>query len=81
MKFLPFRNGNGDVGLQHVYPFGCVGLSSSKEELRLARTTYAMKERVCFTDDNAVSSFFPMGARLGIDPALLTKKLPAFFLS
>ena len=68
-------NGNGDVGLQHVYPFGCVGLSSPDEELKVARTTYKMKEKVCFTDDNAVSSFFAMGARLGVDPALLTRKL------
>ena len=68
-------NGNGDVGLQHVYPFGCVGLSSPKEELKIARATYKMKERVCFKDDNAVSSFFTMGARLGVDPKLLTKKL------
>ena len=67
-------NETGDVGLQHVYPAGCVGLSSPPELLKTARTTFRMK-RDCFTDDNAVSSYYPMAARLGISPQLIVRKL------
>lgn len=61
-------NNGGDVGMQHIYPCGCVGLSSPEKELKIARNTFKMKAKYCFLDDNAVSSFFPMAARLGIDP-------------
>ncbi len=67
-------NDGGDVGLQHIYPCGCVGLSSSKKDLKIARNTFKMKSRYCFIDDNAVSSFFPMASRLGTDPAETLKK-------
>ena len=67
-------NETGDVGLQHVYPVGCVGLSSPKAELRLARATFRQKT-YCFTDDNAVSSYFPMAARLGMRPAMILRRL------
>ncbi len=67
-------NGNGDVGLQHVYPCGCIGLSSPERELRIARNTFRQKRR-CFTDDNAVSSYYPMAARLGESPRWILKNL------
>ncbi|MBQ7595896.1 MAG: hypothetical protein IJU45_04440 [Clostridia bacterium] len=67
-------NETGDVGLQHVYPGGCVGLSSPESELRIARNTFKQKIK-CFDDDNAVSSYFPMAARLGFSPEIITRKL------
>ena len=72
-------NNGGDVGLQHIYPAGCIGLSSERRMLKTARTTFRMKERYCWTDDNAVSSFFPMAARLGIDPKRIVRKLKEFY--
>ena len=68
-------NETGDVGLQHVYPAGCIGLSSDPEALKLARATFRQKMRYCFIDDNAVSSFFPMAARLGIRPQIILHML------
>lgn len=68
-------NDGNDVGLQHIYPAGCVGLSSDDELLKTARTTFNMRDRICWTDDNAVCSYFPMAARLGIKPAKIIKKL------
>lgn len=67
-------NNGGDVGLQHIYPCGCVGLSSSAEELEIARNTFKQKEAYCYQDDNAVSSFYPMSARLGMNPAKTIRK-------
>lgn len=67
-------NDGGDVGLQHIYPGGCVGLSSDEKMLKIARNTFKMKEKYCYVDDNAVSSFYPMAARLGIDPHKVISK-------
>lgn len=72
-KGQAWNNGN-DVGQQHIYPAGCIGLSSSPKELKIARATFRQKIR-CFDDDNAPCSFFPMAARLGCDPALIIRKL------
>ena len=68
-------NDSNDVGLQHVYPCGAVGLSSEPELLKIARNTFRMKAAYCFDDGNAVSSFFPMAARLGITPERIVRKL------
>lgn len=68
-------NDGGDVGLQHIYPGCCVGLNSDKKTLKIAKNTFRMKEKYCWLDDNAVSSFFPMAARLGREPEVIIKKL------
>ncbi len=68
-------NETGDVGLQHIYPGGCIGLSSPPKTLRIARTTFRMKKRCCYKDDNAVTSFYPMAARLGENPKRLLRHL------
>lgn len=69
-----WNNGN-DVGLQFIYPGRCIGLSSSKKELEIARNTFSQKAVRCYRDDNAVSSFFPMAAHLGIDGRIITANL------
>ncbi len=71
-------NESGDVGLQHVYPAGCVGLLSDEELFSVAKASFKMKAKTCFNDENAVTSFFPMAQRLKEDPALVLKKLKAF---
>lgn len=67
-------NDGNDVGLQHIYP-GCrIDLSSDPEILKIARASFRMKKE-CWDDDNATCSYYPMAARLGIDPGLIIKKL------
>lgn len=68
-------NESNDVGLQHIYPCGCIGLSSPKKELEIARNTFRQKELHCYNDDNAFCSFYPMSARLGMNPHKSLKKL------
>lgn len=67
-------NESNDVGLQHIYPCGCFGLSSPPDELKTARNTFRLKELSCYNDDNAVCSFYPMSARLGMNPAKTLRK-------
>ncbi len=67
-------NDTNDVGLQHMYPCGCVGLSSPKKELEIARNTFKQKEIHCYNDDNAFCSFYPMSARLGMNPHKTLRK-------
>lgn len=66
-------NDSGDVGLQHIYPCGCVGLSSDEDTLKIARNTFNQNRR--WFDGNAVSSIFPCAVRLGINPKTIIKKL------
>ena len=67
-------NDTNDVGLQHIYPCGCVGLSSDKELLKVARNTFKLKAFRCYNDDNAFCSFYPMSARLGMNPHKTLRK-------
>ena len=66
---------DNDVGVQHIYPFGCIGLSSAKKDLELARRTLNSRKKICWHDGNAVSSFYPMAARLGINPVEILDNL------
>lgn len=69
-------NDGNDVGLQHIYPAGSVGsIKSDAKTLRIARNTFNQKAKHCWTDDNAVCSFYPMAARLEIEPKLILQKL------
>ncbi|MBP9989723.1 MAG: hypothetical protein KBT46_09540, partial [Ruminococcus sp.] len=67
-------NETGDVGLQQIYPGCCVGLSSNEKTLKIARNTFKMKEKYCYIDDNAISSFYPMASRLGMNPTKTIQK-------
>ena len=68
---------DNDVGQQHIFPCGCVGLSSPEEELAIARNTVNQR-KFGFTDSNAVSSFYAIGARIGFDPAYMIDRLRKF---
>lgn len=68
---------SNDVGQQHIFPCGCVGLSSPAPELKIARNTVRQRKH-CFIDGNAVSSFYAIAARVGFDPAYMTDKLREF---
>ena len=68
---------DNDVGQQHIFPCGCVGLSSPARELEIARNTVNQR-KFCFTDGNAVSSFYAIGARVGFDPGYMIDRLRRF---
>lgn len=68
-------NDGNDVGQQHIYPCGCVGLLSDENLLKIAKETFRQREKYCWEDDNAVCSYFPMAARLGKEPAEIVKRL------
>ncbi|MCQ2485560.1 MAG: hypothetical protein MJ168_09535 [Clostridia bacterium] len=68
-------HGDNDVGLQHIYPAGCIGLSSDSQTLKIAKNTFQQKEKYGYKDGNAVCSFFPMAARLGKNPQVIIQKL------
>ena len=71
-------NSTNDCGLQHIYPGNYVGILSDPETLKIARNTFRQKERTAYSDDNAVTSFFPMAARLGINPDKIIEKLKEY---
>ena len=75
-KGMRWNDGN-DVGQQHIFPCGCVGLDSPEEDLQIARNTVKQR-KYCFLDGNAVSSFYAIGARVGFDPAFMTDRLREF---
>lgn len=75
-KGMAWNTGN-DVGQQHIFPCGGVGLGSAPEELAVARNTVNQR-KFGFTDGNAVSSFYAIGARVGFDPAYMTDRLREF---
>ena len=73
---MAWTTGN-DVGQQHIYPCGCIGLSSPARELEIALNT--VNQRLYgFSDGNAVSSFFAIGARIGFDPSYMIDRLREF---
>lgn len=67
-------HGDNDVGLQHLYP--CNGLDyMDKRGEKIARNSFDERRRYCYCDGNAVSSYFPMAARLKVKPSTIIKKL------
>lgn len=72
-------NDSNDVGLQHIYPSGCIGLSSDEKMLKIARNSFRQKSGHCYEDGNAISSYYPMAARLGIDPREILTHLRTLF--
>jgi alpha-L-fucosidase 2 len=66
-------NDSNDIGLQHIYPAGCIGLSSDKKTLRTARNSFWQNGR--WLDGNSCCSFYPCAVRIGINPKIITKNL------
>lgn len=70
-------HGDNDVGQQFIFPGGCIGLSSSEKELKIARNTVSQR-LYDFTDCNAVSSFYAIAARVGWNAGYMIDKLREF---
>lgn len=54
------------LGIQHIFPAGCIGLGSDKELLRIARNTFRQMDR--WEDYNGFPTYFTAGVRLGVEP-------------
>jgi alpha-L-fucosidase 2 len=67
-----WHNGNS-LCIQHIYPCGQIGLSSSKKMLKISKNTLLLNNR--WFDDNGTNAIFPCAARLGISPELILKRL------
>jgi len=67
-------HGDNDVGLQHIYPCGCIGLSSDRKLLHIARNS-VLARPYCYDDCNAPTSFYPMAVRVGMKAETITKRL------
>ncbi len=66
-------NDTNSVGLQHIYPCGCIDLNSDEKTLKIARNSLTLNNR--WFDDNASNSVFPAAVRIGIEPAVIMKNL------
>lgn len=64
---------NNSLGIQHVFPSGCIGLDSDKELLETARNTFRQMDR--WEDYNAFPTYFTAGVRLGINPTQILGQL------
>ena len=58
--------GDNTLGIQHIYPAGQIGLSSSPELLQVAHNTIDVMQR--WIDFNGSNSFFPAAVRVGYNP-------------
>lgn len=64
---------SNSLGIQHIFPAGCVGLGSPPEVLETGRETFRQLDR--WEDYNAFPTYFPAGARLGIESKVLLRHL------
>lgn len=66
-------NPTNSVGLQHIYPCGCIDLNSDEKTLKIARNSLTLTNR--WFDDNASNSVYPAAVRIGIKPEIILKNL------
>lgn len=61
------------VGLQHIYPCGCIDLNSDKKMINIARNSISSTYR--WEDDNGTNSLFPAAIRVGFPAEFIIEKL------
>ncbi len=61
------------VGLQHIYPCGCVDLNSDKKMIEIAKNSINSTYR--WEDDNGTNSLFPAAIRVGFPAEFIIEKL------
>jgi hypothetical protein len=71
-KGMAWNDGN-DLGVQHIFPAGAIGLNSDPELLRISRNM--VEEMARWVDGNAFSSFYTAAVRVGYDPAIILRHL------
>lgn len=71
--------GGNSLGIQHIFPGGCIGLSSDEKLLKIARDTITVMHR--WSDYNAFPTFFTAAARVGYDPEIILSKFKEQFLN
>ena len=75
---MDWCDGNS-LGIQHIFPSGCIGLSSDEKMLQIARDTITVMHR--WSDYNAFPTFFTAAARVGYDPEIILSKFKEQFLN
>lgn len=63
------------LGIQHIYPAGAIGLSSSPELLKISTDT--LEEMARWEDYNGFPTFYTAAARIGYDPHVILEKMNA----
>jgi hypothetical protein len=66
-------NGGNDLGVQHIFPAGAIGLDSVPKLLRISRNM--VEEMGRWVDRNAFSSFYTAAVRVGYDPTTILRHL------
>ncbi len=64
-KGMAWCDGN-TLGIQHIFPAGCIGLDSAPKLLEISRNMIDAMHR--WTDNNGFSSWYSACARVGYDP-------------
>ncbi len=66
-------NDSNTIGIQHIYPGGCICLDSDKKTLEIAENSVTLNNR--WYDDNGTNSLFPAAIRIGLDPGMIIDRL------
>lgn len=61
------------LGIQHIYPCGCVNLNSDKKLIKIAMNSINSTYR--WEDDNGTNSIFPAAVRVGYPAKFIIEKL------
>ncbi len=71
-KGMAWNDGN-DLGVQHIFPAGAIGLDSDPKLLHISRNM--VEEMARWVDGNAFSSFYTAAVRVGYDPTTILQHL------
>lgn len=75
---MAWNDGNS-LGIQHIYPTGCIGLDSPARLRRIAEDTFAELDR--WDDYNAFPTYFSAGVRLGVPSEEILRHLKEQLIS
>lgn len=71
-KGTPWFESN-TLGIQHIFPAGCIGLGSPPDLLERARNQIRVMNR--WRDGNGMNSFYAAAARVGYDPGIILNEM------
>ncbi|WP_139997138.1 discoidin domain-containing protein [Paenibacillus paridis] len=69
-------SGDNAIGIQHIYPAGQIGLSSSSALLQTSRNM--VEQLGSWNDGNGTNTFYPAAARVGYNPSTILTRLTSF---
>lgn len=60
---------DNSLGIQHIFPAGCIGIGTDKKLLEVARNTFRQMDR--WEDYNGFPTYYTAGVRLGMDSEMI----------